>query len=123
MQIAKTKNQIQTIIDLVGYDKPTWKVRLLEKGDGFLVQYTFMEKDLTSSSSELEEQHCRKWYVSPYMTESEIVTTLYKAIVAAEMHEVNERFTYKGSRIFDPHMNLSALAHNVHLIGNDNRDI
>ena len=54
--------------------------------------------------------HGRKWYLSTWMTDSEIVSTAFMAFLAAEEHECRERFKYKGQRIFGPHMDVDALA-------------
>lgn len=122
-QVAKTKLEISYILSQISYDKPGWKWRLFEKGDGFLFQWTFMERDLTNPDSNApeEEQFARKWYISPFMTDSEIIRTAYLAVQQAEIHEIAERFTFCGIRIFDPHMNYPALAHYIDIIGVDNR--
>jgi hypothetical protein len=51
----------------------------------------------------------RKWLLSPHMTNSEIVTTAFKALLTAVEHELREKFTYKGQAIFDPHMDVDRL--------------
>jgi hypothetical protein len=122
-QQAKTRTEIILILNKIKYDKPSWTWVLKEKGNGFLLQWTFLERDLTdpNPNAEEEEQFGRKWYVSPYMTESEIVRTAFLAIQQAEMHEIAERFTFNGVRIFDPHMNYVHLAELIDDIGTDNR--
>jgi hypothetical protein len=55
--------------------------------------------------------HGRKWRLSPHMTDSEIVSTAFKAFLTAEEHECRERFRFKGQRIFGPHLDVHALAH------------
>ena len=54
-------------------------------------------------------QSCRKWFLSPHMTESELVQTAFAAAVAAEEHECREFFTYQGKRPFQPHVSIHAL--------------
>lgn len=49
----------------------------------------------------------RKWYLSPHMTETEIVQTAFKAVLAAEEHEVREFFEYKGRKVFNPHFDVN----------------
>lgn len=121
-QHKKTFSEIQEVLSRIEYKKePKWMIRLLEKGDGFLVQFIFLEKDLTSDSIELETQFCRKWYVSPYSTDSEIIGTIYKAIQAAELHEIAERFRYNDKMIFNPHMDYVELANYCDEIGMDVR--
>jgi hypothetical protein len=75
-------------------------------------------------TGEVKLQKCRKWYLSSHACESEIIRTAYKAIEAAELHELQENFIYCGQRIFDPHLNLTDLAAAIGLggIGQDVRD-
>jgi hypothetical protein len=51
----------------------------------------------------------RKWYISPHMTDGEIVQTIFLACRVAVEHELREQFKYKGAAIFDPHYNLDIL--------------
>jgi len=51
----------------------------------------------------------RKWRLSYHMTESEVVKTALKAVLAAAEHEALEQFKYKGETIFDPHINVDDL--------------
>lgn len=51
----------------------------------------------------------RKWLLSYHMANTEIVRTVFKAIKAAMEHELCEKFTYKGARIYDPHVDVEAL--------------
>lgn len=52
----------------------------------------------------------RKWHVSPFATRSEVVATCLKAVLTALEHEARECFSYKGVRVFDPHVSVDALA-------------
>jgi len=51
----------------------------------------------------------RKWDISQYMTESEFVLSVWKAVLTFEEHELREQFLYEGKRILDPHINVRAL--------------
>ena len=51
----------------------------------------------------------RKWYLSPYMTHSELIQTALAAVLAIEEHEAREAFRYKGQAVFGPHFNAEAL--------------
>lgn len=51
----------------------------------------------------------RKWYISPHMTDGEIVQTVFKALMTAVEHETREQFLFKGVAIFDPHIDLDKL--------------
>ena len=51
----------------------------------------------------------RRWLLSPEMTESEVIQTALKAVLAAEEHEARERFLYLGRPVFGPHIAVGAL--------------
>lgn len=51
----------------------------------------------------------RKWFLSYYMTDSEIVGTALKAVLTAVEHETREQFLYRGHAIYAPHYNVEAL--------------
>lgn len=102
-----TKDEIQLILNCIEY-KPGWNLRLLDKGDGYLVQVTFLAKDIHTQEDEM--QYCRKYYVSPHSCRSEIIRGVHQAIQQAELHEMNETFKYNGVAIFDPHTDLDLVA-------------
>lgn len=106
MQERKTVKDIQSILSEVKF--MDWELRLLEKGDGFLIQWVFMDFDVENPTAGLVPQHCRKWYISPYSTTTEIVETAWKAAWIAILHETKEKFTYKGRRIYSPHFDVEA---------------
>lgn len=77
-------------------------------GDGYYIQH-WQQIDC-ANTGEMGPPHTgRKWYISKYMTTSEIVQTALMAILAYEEHEVRERFHYKGERPFGPHVDVEAL--------------
>lgn len=80
---------------------PFYSFRVGEIGDGAFLQVVFL--------ADGEEQRGRKWYVSPHAGDNEIVQTALMAILAADEHEVRERFKWKGRAIFAPHYALHAL--------------
>ncbi len=51
----------------------------------------------------------RKWFLSPYMTKSEVVQTAFKAVITLIEHEAREAFLYKGRPVFGPHINVDSL--------------
>jgi hypothetical protein len=53
----------------------------------------------------------RKWYISPHMTDAEIVTTIFLACKVAMEHELREGFTFSDQMIFDPHKSLDTLVY------------
>ena len=102
--------RIENIVDRctfagLGLREPRWRV--LEKGDGFLVQLSYIEPCV--KTDEIEVQHTRKWYVSAHAIEEEVVQTCLKALLTSAEHRVREHFRYRGEPLFHPHQKLSAL--------------
>lgn len=54
-------------------------------------------------SKEVKTWKGRKWYLSDYMTEDEIVKTCYVAFKMTIEHEIMEGFKMDGKRVFNPH--------------------
>jgi hypothetical protein len=114
-QEAKTLQEIESILALVRY-KPGWQLRVIEKtSDVVLCQWVFKALDVDDDGPNAvpTQQFCRKWFISLYSTDSEVIRTAYLAVVQAEMHEINEKFTYNGVRLFDPHTDLNDLAQHM----------
>lgn len=51
----------------------------------------------------------RKWVLSPHATYSEVVNTAFAAVMAAMEHEVREKFLFRGSRPYSPHLDVDVL--------------
>lgn len=62
-----------------------------------------------TKTQELKEWHGRKWYLSDYMTEDEIIKTAWCAFEAAVKHETMEGFKVDGVILFNPHVDYNAL--------------
>lgn len=114
---ARAKNQprlsIEEVKEIVShislgpvlYDHPTFRV--MECGDGFLLQLVYLEVDCDAPGDEWKtEQHARKWYVSAHSTHTEVIRTAYKAVQTSLEHRLGEWFTYKGQRVCSPHRSL-----------------
>lgn len=77
-------------------------------GSGIIyLQHRFLRPD--EITGEMGWGYGRKWHVSPHATESEVVLTCLKAAITNAEHEVREGVTYKGARIFQPHIDVNAL--------------
>lgn len=70
------------------------------KGRPYLVA-TYVADD--THTKERKVWRGRKWYLSQYMTNDEIVKTAFAAIKAAVEHEVMEGFRMDGKLLFNPH--------------------
>lgn len=77
------------------------------KGGDLYVQVAFLGWD--TDTHNYQTQHGRKWYISNHAVTSEVVGTLFKAVLTAEEHEARESFTYKGQPIFHTHYRVDAL--------------
>lgn len=62
-----------------------------------------------SVTGEPAPQRGRKWFLSPHMTKSEVVSTAFKAVMTAEEHETREHFKYKDQAIYGPHFDVDFL--------------
>lgn len=106
----KTFEEIKSVINDIKYKD--WNFNLINKmRNGYLLQVTFVANDI--ETGKLELQKCRKFYVSPYMEDSEIIRTAYLAVQQAEFHEMDENFKYKEIAIFDPHLNLNHISEHI----------
>jgi hypothetical protein len=76
-------------------------------GDRKYVQLTFESPD--TITGEMTKWTSRKWYLSEYMAEDEIVKTCFAAIKQCVEHEVMEGFKFDGTIVFNPHVNFRAL--------------
>lgn len=114
----KSLAQVRGIVANVSFMDRTFRV--LEKGEGYLLQIEYMEKDIVTG--ELEKQSARKWYVSPFSTETEIVETAFKAARVSMDHVLKEHFKYEGIRVYSPHFNVRARMLLAELKDHDGRD-
>lgn len=90
-----------------------------QREGGFLFQIRFKDADI--NTGEMMWQHCRKWFISSWSTETEVVRTVYKAIFAAEEHEICEKFKYKNASIYNPHTPVGVLVNRLHGVTMDER--
>jgi hypothetical protein len=106
--------ELRAILNDVTY-KDGWELVLglpaPDAGTPYL-KWVFTAPDIHSGEPEI--QHCRKWQLSYHMTNSELVRTAYKAVLAAEEHEAAEAFHYKNVMVYNPHMNVEQLALRIH---------
>lgn len=90
-----------------------YRWRLLTKGDGFLLQLVYLEADTSAGPVNMEsplcDQYARKWYVSSHSTETEVVRTAWKAVMASLEHRLGEHFRYHGVQVYSPHHDISEL--------------
>ena len=101
-----TMKEIQDLLKKVVFmDR---KFLVMKKGDGFLLQMSYMELDVDEPEKGVCEQKTRKWYVSPFSTETEIIESCWAMVCRSQMHVAGEHFTFKGRRIYSPHFDVHA---------------
>ena len=87
---------------------PGYEFAILVDGRGAIyLQGAYDEADVVSGKS--ERQKTRRWFLSPEMTKSEIVQTVFKCVVTSMEHRTREWFRYAGNRVFCPHFDVDAL--------------
>ena len=84
-----------------------WIFYLGDDNGRMYLQIHFLEQNIENGIEELQKS--RKWMLSPYMCETEVVRTAHKAIRTAVEHEADENFTYKGVRVYSPHLDVNVL--------------
>lgn len=101
----QTLETVQALAARISYKD--WELRVGEMGEGFYLQWRFWERDNANPHDPTPHlQGCRKWYVSRWATDSEVVNTAFVAAELAERHEMMERFKLDGKTLRDPHASV-----------------
>lgn len=101
-------DRMRRLMDAIEYKD--WTIELNRdrlRGGAPYLRWTFTARD--AKTGESKPQQGRKWYLSGYMTDSEIVLTAFKAALTCEEHECRESFGFLGRRILNPHIDVWAL--------------
>jgi hypothetical protein len=99
-------DEIVAVLANVSY-KPGWKLTSFVEERRVWFRWRFEARCVKTQVTTLINS--RKWPLSDYMCESEIVQTALLAALTAEEHEAREAFRYKGKRVFNPHISIEAL--------------
>jgi len=83
---------------------PGYAFLLTTIGDEFRLELTYEEADVYGG--ELSTQTTRPWLISPEATESQVIQTLFKAILTSMEHRVRENFHWMGKPVLMPHLDL-----------------
>lgn len=106
MERIKTFDEIKEVVSKCSFGD--WQINVKRKKDTVYLQISATTIDLTDES-ETYSWHGRKWLISPWMTDSEIIQTAFLAVKTAVEHEAREMFKFDGVAIFGPHMDLKLL--------------
>jgi len=98
--------QMQDVVALCKFGEYKFEVFVDGRGEIYL-QAHYLEKDTVTGKPEL--QSTRRWFLSPQMTHSEIVQTVFKCAMTSMEHRTREWFRYKDRAVFGPHFNVEAL--------------
>lgn len=75
----------------------------------YYLQIVMLLPDADNPTGPDTEQRGRKWHISRFSVESEVVYTALYAFLKFMEHEAREQFRYRGTRLFGPHINVNAL--------------
>lgn len=109
MSTIQTKTSIQELIKRIEYKD--WVFKVEDRADCFTLQIVFKDKCIVTG--EIEEQYCRKWFLSKYMTDNEIIRTAFTAVEKAEYHELCEKFKFDNKLINNPHLDVLKISQGV----------
>lgn len=98
--------RIREVVKRCAFQEYIFDVHLDGRGEIFL-QASYLEPDTVTGV--IDTQVTRRWFISPHMTDSEIVRTAFKCIITSMEHRAREWFTYRGRSIFGPHFDVEAL--------------
>lgn len=106
-----TQENLQTILTNIAIFDRSFQITNVWTGEaptdrcGWHLQVTYWEKDILTGKDELQKS--RKWLISKEDTETDVVATVFAAVMRSYDHVVQEHFTYKGKRVFSPHFDIN----------------
>lgn len=89
------------------YWKPISRMGNGEKESRTYIQISY--ESMCNKTHTVDTWKGRKFYLSEYMTQDEVIKTAYAAFEAAIKHEVMEGFKVDGIILFNPHINFEEL--------------
>ena len=66
-------------------------------------------EEADTATGKTETQYTRRWPLSPEMSKSEIVATVFKCAITSAEHAVREWFLYRDRAIYQPHYDVDTL--------------
>lgn len=113
-----TENDLQRIVNDIKF--PPYTFVIIYEGTRAYLQGQYVEADTKTGNDEM--QKTRKWLLSPFMTKSEVVQTVFKCALTSMEHRTREHFTYQGYRVYSPHYDVDALIELCRMGRFDERD-
>jgi hypothetical protein len=97
---------VRKVVNQCDFPDYAFDVTIDGRGAWYL-QGHYLEDDV--KTGEPETQFTRRWFLSPEMTRSEIVQTVFKCALTSMEHRTREFFRYQGEAVFGPHYDVDAL--------------
>lgn len=110
IQVDPFKERVQSLLARVAYKAGGNGFAVIEKAPGVLLLQHWQHLPDPKYPACLVTQKGRKFYLSPFMTDGEILQSALLAVLLFEEHEVRENFRFDGLRLFGPHKSLAALS-------------
>lgn len=98
---------VRSIVNDIVIPRPL-EIRVANHPEGRIFLQIFQDT-ICNRTGEAYRDGGRKWDISSHATTSEVVFTIWKALLTFQEHELREQFKYKGKRILDPHISVEAL--------------
>jgi hypothetical protein len=101
----------QEIANIVGHCKyPGFEIQVkIDKDSDRLYLQVYCPHDFDNDTGQEVSWTGRKWMLSPYMCKNELVNTAFAAVERAVIHEMREKFKYRGEAIFNTHLDPDKL--------------
>jgi hypothetical protein len=103
---VKTYRDFTAILKRISY--PGYEIILGGEGEDLYLQ-VLCDEGVCNVTGQQMRWAGRKWRLSRFMTDGEVVQTAFMAVMAANEHETREKFTYRGVSVFDPHYDIEKL--------------
>jgi len=105
----KDFKQLLTLVDFKGLEFIVTSQQDIQRGNQFFL-HVHCPGGIDNVTGNLLAWNGRKWRISPWMTDTEVVATAFKAVLTATEHEVREKFLFKGKAVYDSHISVYKLA-------------
>jgi len=108
----RTDEDIALLLSRVTYKDWNFLMEVRGKPDhgDVIIQPVFYLPDSSDPDGPAVLQKGRKWFLSRYSCDTEIVQTCWASVKRAELHEMQELFKFDGVDIFNNHISVHALA-------------
>ncbi len=96
------------VLECVQYKKG-WTLQWCSSPRGVDLWWTFEAPDYTRPDQPVIARSGRVWHIEDPLSADSLVKKALAAALQCEEHECRKAFTYKGVRLFDPHVSVSRL--------------